>query len=312
VQEEVSYGPAGVGGLNFGWRVMEGTDCNGLGACPVGTPPCNDPAYTPPVHTYAHPGAGVCAVSGGYVYRGCAIPDLQGTYFFADTCSNQIWSFRWDGTTKTDFTDRTVELDPPVGGNIDFIVSFGEDSHGELYIVELNGQIWKIVADGAVAGADCDLNAQIDSCEIASGYVTDFDSNTVPDVCDPLSEDRNVMPFGTSVNFTLNAGASHAGEFYWLLGSATGTSPGFPVSGLTMPLTFDPYTAFTLKHPLDPIFTTLVGFLDVDGRGSAAFNCPPGLDPDLAGITLFHAYALSANQMTVNFVSNAVPVTSAL
>ncbi len=312
VEEEVSFAPAGVAGVNFGWRVMEGNDCNGLGACPGGTPPCNDPAYTAPIHTYPHPGAGVCAVTGGYVYRGCAIPDLQGTYFFADVCSNQIWSFRWDGASKTDFMNRTTELAPSVGGSIDFVVSFGEDRFGELYLVELTGQIWKVVADGVVAGRDCDLNGQVDSCELASGYATDFDSNMVVDPCDPLSEDSNFVAFGTSVNFQLNAGASHAGDFYWLLGSATGTSPGWAVGTFTMPLNFDPYTVFTLKHPLDPVFTTIIGFLDGEGRGTAAFNVPAGLDPDLAGITLFHAYALSADSMSVNFVSNAVPVTSTL
>lgn len=311
-QEEVSWAPAGAAGLNFGWRVMEGTNCKGLGSCPAGTPGCNDPSFEVPIHTYTHPGIGVCSVTGGYVYRGCAIPDLQGTYFFADVCSNQIWSFRWNGATqsKTEFTDRTAELDPAVG-SISTVVSFGEDAFGELYIVELGGEIWKIVPDGAVAGADCDVNGQIDSCEIASSYVTDFDGNAVPDVCDPIREDRDEVSPGTSVNFELDAGVANAGSIYWVFGSATGTSPGSPIpGGLELPLTTDAYTFMTLTMPLFPVFTTFIGFLDSEGKGVAALNIPPDLEPDLIGVTLFHAFTTTADVVVFDFVSNAVPVTT--
>ncbi len=161
-REEVSYAPAGAGGLNFGWRVMEGNRCNGLGTCPGGTAGCFDPSFEPAIHDYSHPGNGVCAVIGGYVYRGCGIPGLQGTYFFADECSDEVWSFRWDGTTKRDFRDRTQEL---TGGTFNAIVSFGEDRYGELYIVEIGGDVWKVVADGEIPGFDCNGNGQIDWCE---------------------------------------------------------------------------------------------------------------------------------------------------
>jgi hypothetical protein len=312
-REEISFAPAGVGGINFGWRVMEGNLCNGLGTCPGGTPACFDAAYTNPIHTYNHPGAGVCSITGGVVYRGCAIPDLQGTYFLADVCSDQIWSFEYDGVTKTNFMDRTAQLDPPGTASISRVVSFGEDRYGEIYIVELNGEIWKIVPDGAVAGADCDLNAQIDSCEIASGYVTDFDSNTVPDVCDPLAENRNMVPPGESVQFTLNAGVAEAGKFYWVLGSFSGTSPGitFP-GGATVPVNFDAYTKITIFKPFAGIFTTFLGVLDGNGEAAASFNVPPGLDPDLIGLTLYHAFAASPTFGDADYASNAVPFTLTL
>jgi glucose/arabinose dehydrogenase len=127
------------GGENYGWRLMEGDHCY--------NPPTNcDPGgLTYPIHVYTHGGSpSRCSVTGGYVYRGEAIPGLQGTYFFADYCSGQIWSFRYDGNNLTEFADRTSELDPGSGMSIDQISSFGEDAAGELYIVDLDGEVYKI------------------------------------------------------------------------------------------------------------------------------------------------------------------------
>jgi len=125
---------------NYGWRCMEGTLCTGLSGCA-----CNGATLTPPIHTYVNQPC--YAVTGGYVYRGCAIPDLRGTYFFADYCSNQIWSFRYiPGTGTTQFTNRTAQLDPPGAISIASISSFGEDACGEILIVDRNGgEIFKIV-----------------------------------------------------------------------------------------------------------------------------------------------------------------------
>jgi hypothetical protein len=88
-------------------------------------------------------------VTGGYVYRGNAIPAFQGHYIFADYCSNQITSFRWDGSTLQDFTNRTAELDGP-SFTINTITGFGEDGIGELYILDQGGQVYKIIPDPPV------------------------------------------------------------------------------------------------------------------------------------------------------------------
>jgi len=127
------------GGENYGWRCMEGTQCTGLTGCT-----CNSPGLTLPVHDYSHTG-GNCSITGGYAYRGSAIPELQGTYFFADYCSARIWSFRWDGINITEFQERTAELAPGAGQTIDFITSFGEDASGELYIVDQGGEVFKVI-----------------------------------------------------------------------------------------------------------------------------------------------------------------------
>lgn len=137
--EEVNFQPASsTGGENYGWRCYEGNyEYNTSGCSAPGT-------MVFPIHDYDH-GQG-CSVTGGYVYRGNAIPALSGTYFFADFCTASIWSFRYDGASISEFTDRTVELDPGGGLSIDQITSFGEDGSGEIYICDLGGEVFKIVS----------------------------------------------------------------------------------------------------------------------------------------------------------------------
>jgi glucose/arabinose dehydrogenase len=137
-REEIDFQPAAsAGGENYAWACMEGFICDSNSQCT-----CPSPTLTLPIHDYAHTLG--CAVTGGAVYRGCAIPGLEGTYFFADYCSDMIWSLRYDGSTVSDFQDRTAELDPPDGILRD-IVCFGEDALGELYVVSLTGTIHKII-----------------------------------------------------------------------------------------------------------------------------------------------------------------------
>lgn len=161
--EEIDYVAApSAGGINFGWKVMEANACGpGTSSCAPGQPLCNDPSYVGPVHTWAQAGTGACAIIGGYVYRGCAIPDLQGTYFFADNCNNQIWSFKMVNGVKTALTNRTAELVPSTPGtSITSISSFGEDNHGEVYICDLNGgEIFKIVPNPSVPAPSADLGS---------------------------------------------------------------------------------------------------------------------------------------------------------
>jgi len=140
--EEIDFQAAGAGaGRNYGWRCMEAFSCTGRTGCT-----CDDPSLTLPIHEYIHGGAPFrCSITGGEVYRGCAIPDLHGTYFFADFCSDQIWSFQVVDGTVTEFMDRTAELAPGGGLGISDISSFGTDAAGELYICDLSGEVFKIV-----------------------------------------------------------------------------------------------------------------------------------------------------------------------
>jgi len=137
--EEIDVQPfSSTGGENYGWRLKEGFHCYNPAS------DCDPGGLTDPVTEYNH-SAG-CSITGGYVYRGCAIPDLQGTYFYADYCGATIWSFTYDNGSIVDSTDLTAELDPPGADAINLISSFGEDAFGEIYILDhLDGEIYKII-----------------------------------------------------------------------------------------------------------------------------------------------------------------------
>ena len=144
VWEEVNFAPAGTAGANYGWRCFEAD----APSTPSTTNPCGsctDPQcpMIPPTHAYQH-GSGRCSVTGGYIYRGFDIPDLRGTYFYADYCTGEIWSGTFAVDTLTNVQNRTVELEPE-GLSIGNITSFGEDARGELYICDLDGEVYKIV-----------------------------------------------------------------------------------------------------------------------------------------------------------------------
>lgn len=139
--EEIDFQPGtSNGGENYGWKIAEGFSCRGgAGSCG------DDSGYTAPIVDYSHFFGS--AVVGGYVYRGTAIAGLGGTYFFADYTRARIWTLSYDGDDVSNFTERTDELDPPGAARINKPSSFGEDSAGELYIVDRDdGEIYKIIA----------------------------------------------------------------------------------------------------------------------------------------------------------------------
>lgn len=169
--EEIDFQPASsAGGENYGWRLMEGLHCY--------NPPtdCDPGGLVLPITDYSH--ANGCSITGGYVYRGCHIPDLRGTYFYADYCSGRIWSFHYDGSIMTDSMERTAELAPGNGMSIDNISSFGEDIEGELYILDLaDGEIYKIVPAEPVT-SDC---GQLGCCDTPG----DANDDAVVNIGDP-------------------------------------------------------------------------------------------------------------------------------
>ncbi|MBI1815504.1 MAG: PQQ-dependent sugar dehydrogenase [Deltaproteobacteria bacterium] len=141
--EEVNYQPVGsAGGVNYGWNTVEGN-----GHCFNPSSGCDQTGLTQPILDYPHgPGDSIgCAVTGGYVYRGCAMPDLRGTYFYGDFCTAFIKTFQVAGGVATNQQDRTTDLAPGGGLSIDLLSSFGEDARGEIYICDLGGEVFKIV-----------------------------------------------------------------------------------------------------------------------------------------------------------------------
>ena len=114
-------------GDNMGWNRMEGFHC-----FPPPTEGCDQTGLTLPISEYQHD-QGV-SVTGGYVYRGSLIPELQGQYLFADFGSGRIWTLSED-------TESGIWGPPVERLDTDFnISSFGEDASGELYVVEFPGQ----------------------------------------------------------------------------------------------------------------------------------------------------------------------------
>ena len=126
--EEIDFVPAGQSGLNFGWPAFEGTKPFQKGV--------DAPGHVEPLKSIARVGK-VCAVTGGYVYRGRAIPDLQGAYVYADVCTGNISLLSQD--------KGVVVAEREMGPLWDQLVSFGEDPAGELYAMSLVGQVWKLV-----------------------------------------------------------------------------------------------------------------------------------------------------------------------
>jgi hypothetical protein len=129
--EEVNARPGNEGGVNYGWNVMEGSEC-------FRDDDCDRTGLTLPVVEYDH-GDG-CSVTGGFVYRGDALPELQGHYFYSDFCSGFIRSFRVAGGAPVE-ERNWPELEP--GGSVP---SFGEDADAELYILTREGSVHRIAA----------------------------------------------------------------------------------------------------------------------------------------------------------------------
>ena len=141
--EEVDLMRPTDGGANFGWRIFEGTQ---IFAGP------SLPGLTPPVAEYGH-GSGPRqgnSITGGYVYRG-PVEALRGQYIFGDFITGNLWSFPLSrislGATlaSSEFTLRNASF-APTQGTIDNIASFGVDQQGNLYIVDFDGEIFRIEA----------------------------------------------------------------------------------------------------------------------------------------------------------------------
>lgn len=130
--EEINVASIDDPGLNFGWPNFEASDCyqpsNG----------CDMTGWEEPTLKYNHEAG--CSVTGGYVYRGTALPELVGHYFYADWCTGMIRSFKYVDGQVTDERDWTSML-----AGAGQVASFGLDGDGEMLVVDSNGTIYRIV-----------------------------------------------------------------------------------------------------------------------------------------------------------------------
>ncbi len=126
-REEIDFEPAGSGGNNYGWNLVEGTVVHGDSA---------PPDAVPPVFEYVTGQDGTCAITGGYVYRGSAIPGLAGAYLYSDFCGGDIRAFRLEAGKPRGETSLGIRSDS--------LASFGQDRAGELYVLCLCGDVFRI------------------------------------------------------------------------------------------------------------------------------------------------------------------------
>src|SRR6266853_4462379 len=128
-REEIDVVQANSAGLNYGWNLMEGLRCFPNGG------QCDMTGLTLPVYDYDHSQG--CAIIGGYVYRGAAIPDLRGSYLFSDLCSGWLRSLLMANGVVN------VRQAPNVSVGTPF--SFGQDGFGEVYVLTSDGRVLQIV-----------------------------------------------------------------------------------------------------------------------------------------------------------------------
>lgn len=129
--EEVHVAPLREAGINYGWNRMEGMHCFRADTCD------RSGLHLPQVE-YPHPEG--CSIAGGYVYRGRAVPGLVGHYFYGDYCEGFVRSFRYSDGAVTD--RRSWSL-----GDLGQILAFGEDSEGELYVLSMNGRVYRLAGE---------------------------------------------------------------------------------------------------------------------------------------------------------------------
>jgi glucose/arabinose dehydrogenase len=122
--EEISVAPADAAGINYGWPITEGLHCfDPREGCDVS-------GQTLPVLEVAHSDAGTCAIVGGVVYRGEAIPELEGHYFYSDSCAGYLRSFVYSIGVATERQDWSEQV-----GSIGGVISFGRSAAGEVYVM---------------------------------------------------------------------------------------------------------------------------------------------------------------------------------
>lgn len=135
VEEINKVNASSIGGENYGWKCFEGNNTFQSSTA------CNMITHETPIAQYTHSSGAGCSITGGYVYRGSIQTTLQGLYFFADFCSDDIGYV--EETTPGNYDISFIEDESGLGFS-----AFGEDVNGELYIVSFfQGAIFRINED---------------------------------------------------------------------------------------------------------------------------------------------------------------------
>jgi hypothetical protein len=282
------------------------------------------PSDLPATNDFGHD----VAISGGAVLVGArGVQVGTGAVYVFDLTGGS-----WTESTKllasdghvTQYFGDAVDLE----GDLAVIGAFGDDDLGKYsgaaYVFERHAGIWtessKFHGSGLVeydtfgySGIDLDGEdllvgapaAASDATTLGSAYFFTF----APGPHLTADTDSVSLSQGGSQALQIGACPEHAGDLYFLAGSATGTSPGFAFGGVPVPLNPDVYFLYTVNHPGSPPLAASLGVLDAGGKANIAFSLPPGSAATLAGLTLNHAYAvLDPATLQLEVVSPAVPV----
>lgn len=275
--EEINWADADEVLVNFGWKTMEGPDCFPSPGCQPsnGYLPCNSPLMRQPISAYTHIDG--CAVIGGQVYRGAAVPALDGWYLYADFCSGKFWAALGYEGQLLDLVELTAQLQASASYSSPTSISL--DGFGELVMSTIGGDLYRFVPEPASPEPVVPLFGDVESVSISSGGVQTLD---------------------------LDGGPLRGAHFYFMVGSATGTHPGVAIGSRVVPIEVDTYT-FDLLAASAPPLSQVFGVLDGLGRDQVFFDLPAGVvDPALAGLELNHAFVVFGRTFGLEFVSNAV------
>jgi glucose/arabinose dehydrogenase len=133
LKEEVDVVATGAKPINYGWNTMEGSSCYNAATC-------SQQGLTLPVFEYDHGSnnANGCSITGGFVYRGTALPELAGRYLYSDYCKGFLKSFLYANGAVSEGKDWAV-------GDLGQIPGFGQDAAGELYMLSESGKVYQII-----------------------------------------------------------------------------------------------------------------------------------------------------------------------
>ncbi len=310
-REEVDVVPAGQKGLNFGWRVREGSIQN-----PFYPSESAVTAITDPIVEFGQPDDLSHAIIGGYVYRGMAVPSLRGKYIYADyagAAGARFWVLDFTRSTSAPYVSTrvsTTEVTAQVnaGNKMGSMYSFGRDNAGEIYCVgSTNGRIYQLVSGDTVAS--------VTTTTLAADTV-----NTAYSVT--LSAIGGTAPYSWSVV----AGALPTGLSLSSSGVISGTSTSSGVASFTvkatpangtagtraLSLTINPAVVVTTTSPLLG-GTTGVAFsqtlASTGGTGSRTYGKSSGVLP--AGTSLSSAGVVSGTPTAAGTSSFTVTVVDA-
>jgi glucose/arabinose dehydrogenase len=153
-------------GGNYGWNIFEGVHC--FDAPPCQTRSCNDtPGLEMPIWEYSHSLGS--SITGGYVYHGPTVPELEGKYIYGDFGSGRIWSLEYDEISPP---TNTLLIDTNLG-----IASFGVDQNNELYICAFNGKIYRFKPT-AVTGVRKSSLELLETFELGQNFPNPFNPDT--------------------------------------------------------------------------------------------------------------------------------------